>query len=189
MEVLLRKAQEIIALDVEHSSAVDGHRSSTRGGGGGGAVLRLSRRDDREIPAGVTDAVPASAVELAAMSGGVADEVHEIALEVHGLVEQLQRTSNLLGSRLEAADRLRGVSQAPFCWVAQVVNELPFDEAWAKIHARTQFVGVLSPAWPSKRPVCRWTYDFVREWKRLPTRDEMLAHLRSGTVRVRVGGR
>jgi hypothetical protein len=66
----------------------------------------------------------------------------------------------------------------PACWfMAQI-------DVYEPKHVKTDFAGVLPEPLDEARFVGRWTYDFTREMKRLPTRDERRKHARGERVMV-----
>ena len=133
--------------------------------------------------------VPVSSVELAAMGrvGAVHldDEVEQLALRIERDLAKAVRAIDGLVAALDRYEELRStadVPDAPQCWVAEH-HRLPWDDSWSP-DKTTRFEGVLDPAWPEERRVCRWVYDFARKHKRIPTREECLQYLARGVVRV-----
>lgn len=179
LQLLVRRAHAVVAVELANPSSVDGFPAGHGGGGGGGGGPTMVIEDDR---------VPVTPVEMAVLAGRVTpdpfsaisrriveafDVVVAKVVEVEGLVQAAER--------LQAATGLTPL----YDWVAQMAG-LPFDERWAEIHKRTTFAGYLERPLDEPRPVCRWTYDFVRAHRRLPSRDEMLQLLRTGKVKVHV---
>jgi hypothetical protein len=122
-----------------------------------------------------------------------ADPVSSIARSVETHVLEIER--HLVGLQSDLARRARLQSTAPgggdentrYCYVAKHVHRLPFDAAW-EAHRQTTFTGVLERPWPEPQWVARWTYDFVRAQRRLPTEDEMRQYLSTGRVMVKQAG-
>lgn len=176
LEQLLAEARLIVALDVEHDTTIDGFPSKTQGNGS---------------PGGGKGGVPVSSVEVTAIAReGAHDGDDPIALIVASIEARAERMANdIVGmhSDITRYKRLRAPADLeanqPFCYVAKRLHELPFDAAWEP-HKRTSFDGVIDRPWPEPQQVCRFVYDFTRRWRRIPTRDEMLEHLRSGRVMV-----
>lgn len=96
---------------------------------------------------------------------------------------------------IQGFDRLRSPKNragAPQCYVAEVMYNLKFDELWSKPVLKddekmrcTDFDGVLPRAWPEKRPVCQFVYEFTRAHGRLPTKLEMEARIEKSVIKVR----
>lgn len=177
---VLRRAREVVEIELAHPSGVDGWSSShgdVGGGSGGGPSLVIE--DER---------VPVTAVEMSVLAGRAPeDEYAQLAVSLVDAVDQLVLDVGRVEALVAKADRLRdGKDLNPvYDWVAQSVG-LPFDERWAEVHKRTTFAGYLERPWSEPRPVCRWVYDFVRANRRLPLREEMEQLLRKGKVNVRV---
>lgn len=178
MQQLVRRSRAVVMVELANPSEVDGFPAAHGGpGGGGGPTLVIEG-----------DRVPATAVELAVLAGRAApDPYSAISRRIVEAWDQLVAKADEVEGLVLAAERLQaptGLSPA-YDWVAQSAG-LPFDERWAEIHKRTTFAGYLERPLDEPRAVCRWTYDFVRTHRRLPTKDEMLQLLRTGKVKVHV---
>lgn len=178
LQQLVRRSRAVVMVELANPSEVDGFPAAHGGpGGGGGPTLVIEG-----------DRVPATAVEPRCACGpGCAGPVLGDLSSDRGGVDQLVAKADEVEGLVLAAERLQaptGLSPA-YDWVAQSAG-LPFDERWAEIHKRTTFAGYLERPLDEPRAVCRWTYDFVRTHRRLPTKDEMLQLLRTGKVKVHV---
>lgn len=160
--------------------------ASGNGAGGGGGGRRMTVVDEHGNP----DEVPTTSTEAAALanvdSHRQPDPIHNV---VRSAVRRLQRIADDLNG-LEADklkfDKLRSttdVADSPQCYIASVVHQLPWDDAWTPFRA-TDFDTYLPFKFDEPRKVCRWSYEFVRRWRRLPTDQEMRQYLAQGVVRI-----
>ena len=194
IRVLLDRARDALEMNISEvlvRSGPDGFAASTSGNGspGGGKGGRMTMVIEVD---GERDTVPTSSTERAAFAGTdrAADvgrsQVVDALREVESQLRHMDSAVLRLSGALDRLDRMRGQAAedaSPQCWVASVAHGLPWDRDWEPV-VSTRFENVLDPAWPSPRPVCRWSYDFVRRNRRLPSRDEMLQYLERGRVQV-----
>jgi hypothetical protein len=188
IDALIAHVKHAVALD-----AVTGHRqdgwpsmASGNGAGGGGGGRRMTVTDEHGQP----DEIPTTSTEAAALANveqqRQPDPVHNIARSSVRALQQIADALNRLEGdkvRLEALRSTKDVADSPQCYIASVVHQLPWDEAWTPFRA-TDFDTYLPHKFDEPRKVCRWTYEFVRRWRRLPSEDEMRQYLAVGVVRL-----
>lgn len=160
----------LVLLDAARPSAVDGYPAASSGAGDGGAATELTSVE--------------SAANRSVFGRPGRDPIHHLALEALGLRRQLLRVLDDLSAIEKRWQRLQTVPTASdlgndsWCSHARSLG-LPYDTAW-DTHRRSDLNGL----WPEPRPVCRWVYDFARERRELPTKDQMLQYLERGVARV-----
>lgn len=180
---VLQRARRLLLAASAASAGVDGYAARTPGngnpGGGKGGRQMMKLEDQGEV-----DWVPTSSTESAALADGAPADplarlggqawrhLQAIAHELHQLEVVIERAGRLQSTRL--------VPEALMCAVVQGLG-LPWDDEW-DVHegsgARlTDFAGQLAVPLEHRQLVCRYVYRFVHNHKRLPTRDDLLAHL------------
>lgn len=193
LEVTFGQALRLIYAGLSPSPTVDGFSSTTPGNGspgsgkGGGRMMSVPG----EQPGDVNDLVPTSSTEAAALDrlAGRRDRdlVASMAREQLAALHLVARTLEEIRNRNDRFDQMRDarhVADAPQCYIASTVFELPWDDQWAPLH-RTDFStirGFEDKVLDEPRPVCTFVYWFTRRNRRLPTRDEMLANLERRTL-------
>lgn len=208
---LLARLEQLVTIDDNAPSAIDGYPTKTPGARPPEATgLRLGA-DGMPAPVGDVDdelviepdpdgwyvlghlpSPPDTTVETAALQlaehGNPRDIVHRLRLQAEAAAETVARELTVLAGTLARYDKIRLPLplDTPQCWVAAVVHGLPLDVKWVpgQTGKRTTFAGVIDFPWRTERQVCRWTYDFTRRWRRLPTKDEMLEYLATGKVLI-----
>lgn len=195
IDVLLSRAHQVIAVGLTPGPQADGWSSTAPmngapgGGKGGGQMMPVP------VPGGGDDLVPTSSTEAAAFArasgrSSSGDSASDIAA---ALLVELGRARLALveiDQLIQRFDRLRSTKDlpdGPQCYVAQVINGLPYDPMWEPWRS-TDFAGLIDPPWPEARRVCQPVYWFVRNnrhLRRLPNVDEMRSWLERGTSKVR----
>ena len=190
VDELIRRAQHIVAIGYSVSSDIDGYSATTPGNGspgsgkGGRATMKVPGDNGPEF-------VPTSSTEQAVFArlhpnqqnrDRSAEMARQILAELHTATVALA-SMEAIANRFDRLRDLSDLPDAPQCYIAQVINELPWDEAWTP-WCRTNFAGKLPQPLDEERPVSRWGRDFVLHWRRFPTRDEMLTYLERGYVRI-----
>lgn len=167
LESLSRRSQALLEAD-RFTTRADGYATTTPGNGEPGG----------------SGWSPSSSTETAAMAEPRADGIHQAALACEEHIAKAAVHLAGASAALVRADRIRNpnVDNQPYDWVAQQ-HKLPHDDAWT-VAFNTTFQGYLKPAWPDEHGVSRFTYLFVRDNKRTPTRDEMCQHLQRGVTRL-----
>lgn len=188
---LLRRLEELVAVDESAPSAIDGYPTKTPGARPDEARGLRVDADGNVVEPDSSD-VSLNTVEAAAdalvRQSAARDVIHRIRLDAERHAETAGAALLALAAALARADNLRAPlpPTTPQCFVASVIRHLPADDAWIPGPAgkKTRFDGVIEHPWREERLVCQWTYKFTRRWRRLPTEEEMLEYLRTGYVRV-----
>jgi hypothetical protein len=181
LEALLTRSRHVLNVALIPSRS-DGWPSSTSmsGNSGGGSGMAIIVPDENGQP----DRVPVTSTEQAALfAGRDADQVTPIAREVLSELATIQASLVSLKNALDRFDNIRDTSKiadGPQCYVASVMYRLPWDPTWKPNEHITTLAGLL----PGEQRVCQFVYGFHQRQRRLPTKDEMLTHLRRGTVRL-----
>jgi hypothetical protein len=184
LDSILRRAR--LLLEVEHRAGyarADGYPSKTAGngdpgGGKGGGRLMVIPPDDAcpDI-----DRVPTTPTEVAALAEARTDPVSVIAVSVTSHLRRVAHELDQLDAALGAWERMRMVSKVPDppqCYIVGELLGLPWDDYWEPWRS-TSFERLLDdPQFAEPRKVCQWAYWFVRDNRRLPTKDEALRRLR-----------
>jgi predicted DCC family thiol-disulfide oxidoreductase YuxK len=182
---------EVIQLDEDHPSTIDGYPTKANGAksdGRGGRRTILVREDEHgpEELIEVKGAEGTAFQRMEPQSAARRDVVHSIARSMMLHRRELADALSQLRRDVERFHSLRSPADLadPYCEVAKEAG-LPYDDQWA-IHCRTTFAGYLRPPWPEERPVSRFVYDFTRQHRRLPFEQELREYLSKGVVRVHV---
>lgn len=190
VHALLLRAREAVVIGSSVSAARDGYPTSTPGSGnvgggkGGRATMVITAVDDPSI-GGDPDRVPTSSTEAAALAPPVQDPVARLAGRINRRVHQLARQLDELDRALCLFAVERSTARTPdppMCWLA-ARYELPFDLRWqvgpdaVTKTTVTDFATVLARPLDRPEQVCAYTYNFVRNHRRLPTKAEMLGEL------------
>lgn len=169
----------------------DGYPTTTPGNGSVGAGKGGGRTMEIADEHGLPDRVPTTATEAAAfarLEGAPSqDPIRHLSRQLRHHLERIANAYAAIEADLRRFDNLRStadLTEPEQCYVAAVICKLPFDPTWEHRLRTTDFAGYLPHPWDEPRKVCRWTYDFVRARRRLPTPDEMRQHLERGTVRI-----
>lgn len=183
LDSILRRAR--LLLEVEQRAGLaraDGYPSTTPGngspgGGQGGGRLMVVPGD---MP-GEVDRVPTTSTEAAALAPAHADPVSAIAVSVTSHLRRLAHELEQLDAALGRWERMRMVAKVPDppqCYIVGELLGLPWDDYWEPWRT-TSFERLLDdPQFAEPRKVCQWAYWFVRDNRRLPTKDEALRRLR-----------
>jgi hypothetical protein len=188
LDLMRRDLAALLEADAEHGGN-DGYPSTTPGNGspgggkGGGATMEIP--DEHGHP----DRVRVTSVEAAVLNARPAhlgDPLHRKAVEAELIVTRVARDLARLASISHEVTQLRStaaIADPPMCWVAQQAG-LPWDIEWEPFR-ETDFAGVLAQPFPEPRRVSKTVYWFVRNHRRLPTREDLQQHLERGNIRTR----
>lgn len=188
IDALIAHVKYAASLDQVGAHRQDGWPSMASGNGssGGGGGRRMSVVDED----GNRDEVPTTSTEAAALANiddhRQPDPIHNIVRSSVRALQQIADALNRLEGdkvRLQALRSTEDVADSPQCYIASVVHQLPWDDAWSPFRA-TDFDTYLPHKFDEPRKVCRWSYEFVRRWRRLPTEHEMRTYLSVGVVRI-----
>jgi hypothetical protein len=179
----LATTRRLILLDAAASSRVDGYPTSASGAGNGGGSAELTSVERAANALGF--AGTGSTADEDRTGRPEVDPIHSLALEAlrhrKTLLDTLDRLANIEArwKRLQTIDTAKELGNDNWCAHARSLG-LPYDQKWDR-HCRSNLKGL----WPEERPVCLWVRDFALQWKRLPTKDEMLTYLERSVVRMR----